>query len=112
MNPIECPKCKEVALVVIHYGSDYDEYECEECKHYQTMGKDMYEDLKEAVDDAITVIDSFEREVNAMRPVVEAAITYFDLQERHQPVSTTKKYEAYNDVIIAIGEYVEWELDL
>ena len=37
-DAIECPNCKAIALIVIHHASDYDEMECMECGHYQTMG--------------------------------------------------------------------------
>ena len=38
-GPMECPNCKEIALIVIHHASDYDELECQECGHYQTVGR-------------------------------------------------------------------------
>ena len=36
---MECPRCKEIALECIHHGSDYDEWECTECRFYMTTGR-------------------------------------------------------------------------
>ena len=36
---IECPKCGEIALALVAHCEDFDEYICEECGHYQTMGR-------------------------------------------------------------------------
>ena len=43
-GPMECPNCKELELRLIDIERDpkdqhpqFSEYECSECKHYQTM---------------------------------------------------------------------------
>ena len=36
-EPMECPFCKQIALIVIHHGEEWDELECQDCGHFQIM---------------------------------------------------------------------------
>jgi len=38
VDPVECPRCKEIELYCVAEGDGLYEYECESCGHYETAG--------------------------------------------------------------------------